>query len=369
MEHRRRSSPVGIVGAESMSRRRSSDRNVVDQDGFLRIVGRLKGCFGLGRREPETLRLKDRFFMENGSHLLEELICSCQARTNPIRMFSSGELEKATNNYDNGNIIGKGISFVYRGTLDNRAVAVKKFDISPSMVLKVSDAIYEMFITEIVCLSQINHKNVVKLLGCGLESRYPVLVYEFIPNGTLEGRIYEEDPSRQMSWKDRLRNAREIADALAYLHTGLPRPIVHTGLHTSRILIDEFHSAKIGTFGFSVLIPSDETQAVRKLSGYTSTGEPRDLYGYSEKDDVHDFGVVLIELLTGKQGMVLPFISSLKNNDLDLILEARLLEEGKIKQLMECAVLASRCVLHDDEGRPTMKEVAQELRKMSKRLE
>ncbi|KAK1298369.1 hypothetical protein QJS10_CPB14g01432 [Acorus calamus] len=67
--------------------------------------------------------------------------------------------------------------------------------------------------------------------------------------------------------------------------------------------------------------------------------------------------------------MVLPFISSLKKNDLDLILEARLLEEGKMKHLMECAVLASRCVQQDGEERPTMKEVAEELRKMSKRLE
>ncbi|KAK1298364.1 Wall-associated receptor kinase-like 4 [Acorus calamus] len=307
--------------------------------------------------------------MENGSHLLEELICSCHARTNPIRMFSAEELEKATDNYDNRNIIGKGVSYVYKGTLDNRIVAIKKFDISLNTTRKFSDAIYEMFINEVVSLSQINHKNVVKLLGCCLESRYPSLIYEFIPNGTLKGRIRVVDPLRQMTWKDRLRNAREIADALAYLHTGLPKPIVHTRLDTSRIFIDEFYSVKIGTFGFSVLVHSDGTRVIRKPTGDISFGEQMHLYRFSEKDDVRDFGIVLIELLTGNQGIVEQFISLVKKNNIGLVLAEVLLKEGKTEQLMECAVLAVRCVQEDGEKRPAMKEVAQELRKMSKRSE
>ena len=101
---------------------------------------------------------------------------------------------------------------MYKGMLpDGNIVAVKK-----SKAIDKSQI--EQFINEVVILSQINHRNMVKLLGCCLETEYPLLVYEFIPNGTLSQRIYEQDLELSISWENLIRIACEVAGAIAYMH-------------------------------------------------------------------------------------------------------------------------------------------------------
>ncbi|KAL6008636.1 hypothetical protein ACLOJK_034150 [Asimina triloba] len=243
-------------------------------------------------------------------------------------------LEKATNNYDKSGIIGRGGSgVVYKGNLSdtNRAVAIKKSK-------TVDESQIELFINEVFILSQINHSNVVKLLGCCLETQVPLLVYEYVTNGTLFYHIH----GPLLSWNHRLRIASETAVALAYLHSAMSTPIIHRDVKSANILLDENYTAKVADFGASRLVPMDKahlTTLVLATSGYL---DPEYLLTsqLTEKSDVYSFGVVLVELLTGKKpvffdrfekaegNLSIYFILAMEGNRLLEILDAQLVEDG-----------------------------------------
>ncbi|KAK1355643.1 putative phosphorylase kinase, gamma catalytic subunit [Heracleum sosnowskyi] len=292
--------------------------------------------------------------------------------------YSYEELKKATNNYVADRIVGQGgYGIVYKGILpDQRIVAVKRFKVlDPSQM--------DQFINEVVILTQVNHRNVVKLLGCCLECEVPLLVYEFISNGTLHHHVHNVDGG--LSWlslDNRLRVAAESSGALAYLHSVASMPIMHRDVKLANILLDDHCVAKISDFGASRLVPMDQTKVVTLVQGtlgyldpeYFHTGE------LTEKSDVYSFGVVLAELLTGRKPICVEnsleeknlatyFITSLKENRLFQVLDRRVVREGAMDQLEKAAQLVKRCLNLNGEERPTMKEVMMEiesLRKLSK---
>nr|XP_029122171.1 wall-associated receptor kinase-like 10 [Elaeis guineensis] len=320
-------------------------------------------------KKKRLIELKEKFFRKNGGLLFQKQISSLEGSARATKMFTMEELEIATDNYKESNILGQGgAGTVYKGILpDQTVVAIKKSKI-------MNDDEIEQFINEVVVLSHINHRNVMKLLGCCLETRVPLLVYEFVSNGTLSHHIHGEGCKSSLSLESRLRIAAEIAGALAYLHSAASIPIIHRDVKSSNILLDDNYTAKVSDFGVSRLVPFDRkdiTSLVRGTFGYL---DPEYFFTaqFTDKSDVYSFGVILVELLTGEKpvastrsvecrNLAMHFQSCLKDGHLFPILEDRVVDEGSPELLLAIAELAQRCLSVMREERPTMKEVAMEL--------
>ncbi|KAL3750258.1 hypothetical protein ACJRO7_011279 [Eucalyptus globulus] len=327
------------------------------------------GFLYLGIKKRKLIRLKVQYFKQNGGLLLQQQLHERDRTTNTTKIFKAEELEKATNNYDESRIVGRGgYGTVYKGLLpNNTVVAIKKSKL-------VDKTQIEQFINEVIVLSQINHRNVVKLLGCCLETEVPLLVYEFMNNGTLFDHIHNCIKSSKMPWDTRLRIASDIAGVLSYLHSAASTPIIHRDVKSTNILLDDNYIAKVSDFGASRLVPLDQTQLSTLVQGTLGYLDPEYLQTnqLTEKSDVYSFGVVLVELITGKKALsfdrpekerslAMHFLLSSKNNQLFQIVDRVIADEGNNEQVREVANIAKRCLRLKGKERPTMKEVAIEL--------
>ncbi|KAG7943151.1 hypothetical protein I3843_15G024900 [Carya illinoinensis] len=194
--------------------------------------------------------------------LLQQRLDQQEGSTETVKFFTVNELQKATKNYDKSRIIGQGgFGTVYKGFLaDNNIVAIKKCSIEHKNHI-------EEFINEVVVLSQINHRHVVKFLGCCLEKQVTLLVYEFVPNGTLFKYIHQESNASTFTWETRLRIAAETAKALWYLHSKASIPIIHRDVKSTNILLDDDFTVKVSDFGISRLVPRDrDGDQMRKIT-------------------------------------------------------------------------------------------------------
>ncbi|CAO2168875.1 unnamed protein product [Urochloa humidicola] len=312
-------------------------------------------------RHKRQIMLRQKFFKQNRGQLLQTLV-SPRADIAERMIIPIDELAKATNNFDKARELGGGgHGTVYKGILsDLHVVAIKKSKIT---VQKEIDE----FINEVAILSQINHRNVVNLLGCCLETEVPLLVYEFISNGTLYDHLHVEGP-KSLPWVTRLRVATETASALAYLHSSVSIPIIHRDIKSSNILLDDTMTSKVSDFGASRYIPIDKTGLTTMVQGTIGYLDPMYFYTgrLTEKSDVYSFGVILVELLTRKKpfsyffcdgdGLVAHFVKLLAEKNLVQILDPQVIEEGA-KEIQEVSLLAASCVKLNAEDRPTMREV------------
>jgi serine/threonine protein kinase len=320
-------------------------------------------------KRRKSIQLKKKFFKRNGGLLLQQQLSSSDGSVQKTKIFSSNELEKATDYFNENRILGHGgQGTVYKGMLaDGSIVAVKKSTI-------VDEEKLEEFINEVVILSQISHRNVVRLLGCCLETDVPLLVYEFIPNGTLSQYLHEQNEDFTLSWESRLRIASEAAGAISYLHSTASIPIYHRDIKSTNILLDEKYRAKVSDFGISRSVSIDQTHLTTKVQGTFGYLDPEYFRTsqLTEKSDVYSFGVVLVELLSGKKTIFLTHsleTMSLVEHFIDLMEDGRLFDiiDAQVKgdcteeEAIVIANLAKRCLDLNGRNRPTMREVAMEL--------
>ncbi|XP_031260683.1 non-functional pseudokinase ZED1-like [Pistacia vera] len=253
-------------------------------------------------RRKDKKKVDDKPFLRNGAILLEKLITSSNGKQNPIRSFSIEELKMATKNYQIQKLIPghDGHLKFYKGFLD-RPILVMKY-IEPQTLYSVQDFCFN----NIAFASKISHKNILKFIGCCLETETPILVFEWVENYSLDDHIHRrhELNSEPLLWRHRLKIAMEIANAVAYIHFGLPRPIVFRDIKPSNILLDEHYASKLYNFSLSAPIPEGETHIKNDpLIGTVDYIAPEYFYTNEcdEKCDVYSFGVVLLELFTGQK--------------------------------------------------------------------
>ncbi|KAF3498652.1 hypothetical protein DY000_02055269 [Brassica cretica] len=336
--------------------------------GFLSIM-LVVSCVQQKMKHRKAAELRQKFFEQNGGGMLIQRLSGPGTSNANIQIFTEEGMKTSTNGYGESRILGQGgQGTVYKGILpDNSIVAIKKARLGDNSQV-------EQFINEVLVLSQINNRNVVKLLGCCLETEVPLLVYEFINSGTLFDHLHGSFSSLSLTWEHRLRIAVEIAGTLAYLHSSASIPIIHRDVKTANILLDENLTAKVADFGASRLIPMDKEQLTTMVQGTIGYLDPEYYHTglLNEKSDVYSFGVVVMELLTGQKALcfersqqskhLVNYISSaMKENRLHEVIDAKIINENSWKEINEAVRVAMECTRVTGEERPLMTEVAAKL--------
>ncbi|CAI9765513.1 unnamed protein product [Fraxinus pennsylvanica] len=214
------------------------------------------------------------------------------------RRYSLKDLEIATNRFSNDNVIGEGgYGIVYRGVLhDGSVVAVKN-------LLNNKGQAEKEFKVEVEAIGKVRHKNLVGLMGYCAEGAQRLLVYEYIDNGNLEQWLHGiVGPVSPLTWEIRMKIAIGTARGLAYLHEGLEPKVVHRDVKSSNILVDRKWNPKVSDFGLAKLLGSEKSHVTTRVMGtfgyvspdYACTGM------LNERNDVYSFGVLLMEIITGR---------------------------------------------------------------------
>ncbi|KAH0898165.1 hypothetical protein HID58_047733 [Brassica napus] len=253
------------------------------------------------RRESSSLK--------NGGLLVEKLIRVSDGDYSPFCVFTEQELKQATKDYDQDLVCLVDDNYkLFQGVLENRgAVLIKKTNEHEELV--------EYCIREIAVAAYVSsNMNLVKLLGCCLESKVPIIVFEYV-SGNLSDYLHNK--KGVIPWRQRIRIAAQVADAIAYLHLSKPRPLIHRHVKTENVLLDDNLNAKLFDFRLSLEVPEESS---------------------------------------------LISVSSPKRIDLLMFLKANLIRDGKDNALEASAELAASCVEILPEKRPTIEEVAKKLK-------
>ncbi|XP_026392412.1 G-type lectin S-receptor-like serine/threonine-protein kinase At4g27290 isoform X1 [Papaver somniferum] len=276
-------------------------------------------------------------------------------------------IETATNYFSQQNKIGEGgFGPVYKGCLaEGQQIAVKR-------LCKESGQGLNEFKNEIILIAKLQHRNLVKLLGCCIHGDERLLVYEYMPNGSLDYFIFDEKRSTLLDWNKRMNIIMGIARGLLYLHQDSRLRIIHRDLKTSNILLDIDMNPKISDFGMARLFGGDQTEGMTRrvvgTYGYMSPEYAIDGH-FSVKSDVFSYGVLVLEMISGKKNRGF----SNDSHQLNLLGHAWMLwNEGKALEIIDpclgdalsvsaealrCIQVGLLCVQQLPDDRPTMSAV------------
>ncbi|XP_050276589.1 cysteine-rich receptor-like protein kinase 3 isoform X10 [Quercus robur] len=281
--------------------------------------------------------------------------------------YSYEVLEKATNYFHHSKKLGQGGSgSVYKGVLpDGKVVAIKRLFFNTRQWV-------DHFFNEVNLISDIHHKNLVKLLGCSIAGPESLLVYEYVPNQSLHDYFSAKRKLQLLKWEVRYKIILGTAEGLAYLHEELETRIIHRDIKLSNILLEEDFTAKIADFGLARLFPEDKTHISTGIAGTLGYMAPEYVIRgiLTEKADVYSFGVLVIEVVSGKRNntfsqysySILQMVWNLYGigrvcEAVDPALEGQFQEE-EASRLLQIGLL---CVQASAELRPSMSTVVKML--------
>ncbi|KAK1372432.1 putative serine/threonine-protein kinase PBL15 [Heracleum sosnowskyi] len=290
--------------------------------------------------------------------------------------FKLSELRYVTQNFGRGFLLGEGgFGKVYKGYLDDntkgglkaQAVAVKFLNIEGHQG-------HREWLAEVIFLGQLRHPNLVKLIGYCCEDEERVVVYEFMPRGSLENHLFKRISNVSLAWSTRLKISIGAAKGLSFLH-GAEKPVIYRDFKASNILLDSAYNAKLSDFGLAKLGPQGtDTHVTTRVMGthgyaapeYVSTGH------LTTSSDIYSFGVVLLELLTGRRTMERTragkydlvdwskqYLTS--NRRLHHIIDPQLSGQYSVVGAKRMANLALQCVSSNPKDRPKMPQIIETL--------
>lgn len=250
-----------------------------------------------------------------------------------LPLYSYETLAYATNNFDSANKLGRGgFGQVYKGKLvSGQEIAVKRLS-------KSSGQGIEEFMNEVVVISKLQHRNLVKLLGCCVEGEEKMLIYEYMPNRSLDAYLFDASRKYLLGWNRRVGIIEGIGRGLLYLHRDSRLKIIHRDLKASNILLDDGLNPKISDFGMARIFGGNQDQAdtTRVVGTYGYMAPEYAMEGiFSEKSDVYSFGILLLEIVTGRKCTSF----SHDENGLSLLRHAwKLWNEGAIVKLIDPSI-------------------------------
>ncbi|KAL5098257.1 hypothetical protein RYX36_002584 [Vicia faba] len=298
---------------------------------------------------------------------------SIAAYAGSAKTFSMNEIEKATDNFHPSRILGEGgFGLVYRCDLeDGSKVAVK--------VLKREDHHGDReFLSEVEMLSRLHHRNLVKLIGICTELSSRCLVYELIPNGSVESHLHGVDKEKNpLDWSTRIKIALGAARGLAYLHEDSSPHVIHRDFKSSNILLENDFTPKVSDFGLARTAADEDNRHIstRVMGTFGYVAPEYAMTGHLlVKSDVYSYGVVLLELLTGRKPVdfsqppgqenlvawARPLLTS--REGLEAIIDPSLGTNVPFDSVAKVAAIASMCVQPEVSDRPFMGEVVQALK-------
>ncbi|KAL1291040.1 hypothetical protein HN51_059589 [Arachis hypogaea] len=291
--------------------------------------------------------------------------------------FTLEELKEATHNFSWSNMLGEGgFGPVYKGFVDDnlkrglkaQSVAVKRLDLEGLQG-------HREWLAEIIFLGQLRHSHLVKLIGYCCEEKNRLLVYEYMPRGSLENQLFRRYSS-SMPWSTRMKIALGAAKGLAFLHEA-DKPVIYRDFKTSNILLDSDYTAKLSDFGLAKDGPEGEETHVTttRIMGTKGYAAPEYVMAghLSTKSDVYSYGVVLLELLTGKRVVdrsrpsrerslvewARPMLRDQRK--LHHVMDPRLEGQFPMKGAVKVAALTHKCLSHNPNPRPSMRDVVKTL--------
>ncbi|KAI9123924.1 hypothetical protein K1719_005224 [Acacia pycnantha] len=278
--------------------------------------------------------------------------------------FSFATIEAATNNFSQLNKIGKGgFGEVYKGVLpDKREIAVKKLS------SKSKQGVME-FKNEISLIAKLQHRNLVALFGFSLQEEEKMLIYEYVPNKSLDYFLFDSDPTRRiLNWSERYKIIGGIARGILYLHEHSRLKVIHRDLKPSNVLLDENMNPKISDFGLARIVAIDQNQETtnRIVGTYGYMSPEYAMHGqFSEKSDVYSFGVIILEMVSAKRNarslkskifedLLSQAWRQWRNHTTLEILDSNLKESYSPTETRKCIQIGLLCVQEDPDDRPTM---------------
>ncbi|CAD6273045.1 unnamed protein product [Miscanthus lutarioriparius] len=300
------------------------------------------------------------FFQTNGCQVLQRV-----ENNYSLKYFTENEIRNITDGYKS--VLGKGgFGEVYKGTLeDQTSVAVKRY---------IHGTHKEVFAKEVIVHSQINHKNVVRLVGCCTEENSLMIVMEFISNGNLDSILHGNSTNSWVPFPldKRIKIAIEVAEVLGCMHS-MYSPVLHGDIKPANILLDENLTPKISDFGIARLLCANGPQKTTTIIGTIGYIDP----AYCEsgiltpKSDVYSFGVVLLEIVTRKKVVDATLAQSF-NEAITRVEDVQHMFDSateNMKFLGDIGQLAAKCLRRDAITRPEMVEVATSLRMIRKAMQ
>ncbi|CAN6463735.1 unnamed protein product [Victoria cruziana] len=286
-------------------------------------------------------------------------------RFHELSQYSLKALQVATNNFSEDNKLGRGgFGPVYKGELDGRLVAVKRLSERSGQGLKE-------FMNEVILIAKLQHKNLVRLLGYCVERAETMLIYEFMPNGSLDAFFYDPQKRKSLDWEKRFNIIMGSARGILYLHQDSRLNIIHRDLKAGNVLLDEQMTAKISDFGMARIFKGDDdpraTNMIVGTHGYIAPEYAMDGQ-FSIKSDVYSFGVLLLEIASGQtySGFHLSQMgynltayawALWSRGRMSDLIDPVLGESAPTDQVVKCFHIGLLCVQEDPASRPTVSAI------------